>query len=127
MSNTTSTSNEMTLRKYHEAVISGNITDDVIAKAKAEIAKIDAANVKRAEKAAENAKAFEPIMDAIFAYLTENGTKTTAEIAVGIGVSSPKASSMCRKMVEAGRLTASEVAVKGKGKQKAYTVVVSAE
>jgi hypothetical protein len=30
-------------------------------------------------------------------------------------------------MVESGQLTASDVSVKGKGKQKAYTAVVSAE
>jgi hypothetical protein len=34
---------------------------------------------------------------------------------------------MCRQMVEEGRLTASEVSVKGKGKQKAYTAIVPAE
>jgi hypothetical protein len=34
---------------------------------------------------------------------------------------------MCRQMVEEERLTASDVSVKGKGKQKAYTAVVSAE
>jgi hypothetical protein len=34
---------------------------------------------------------------------------------------------MCRQMVDDGRRTASDVSVKGKGKQKAYTAVVSAE
>jgi hypothetical protein len=31
---------------------------------------------------------------------------------------------MLRQMVEEGRLTSSEVSVKGKGKQKAYTAIV---
>ena len=131
MANSVSSS-EITMRQYHEAVISGNITDDIIAKARAEIAKLDATNAKRAEKAAEKAKENEPIKAIIFSYLVENGTKTTAEIAAGISTPEdeytvPKVSAMLRQMVEAGRLTASEVKVPKKGKQRAYTAVVSAE
>ena len=130
MSTTTSTSTELTMRQYHEGVLSGNITPAMQTKAKAEIAKLDATNAKRAEKAAEKAKENEPIKVEIYNYLVANGTKTTVEIAGAVellGGSAPKASAMCRQMVDDGRLTASEVSVKGKGKQKAYTAVVSAE
>jgi hypothetical protein len=99
-------------------------------KAKAEIAKLDATNAKRAEKAAEKAKENLPIKQAIFEFLVANGTKTTAEIAKGVEVlegSAPKTSAMCRQMVEGGQLTVSDVSVKGKGKQKAYTAIVPAE
>jgi hypothetical protein len=34
---------------------------------------------------------------------------------------------MCRQMVDEGRLSASDVSVKGKGKQKAYTALEPAE
>ena len=122
----TMTSNEMTLRLFLESVINGNITEDVIAKAESEIAKLDATNAKRAEKAKEKAKEYEPLKSAIYDFLVANGQKTTAEIAAGVEVlegSSPKASAMCRQMVEDGRLTVSDVSVKGKGKQKAYTAV----
>lgn len=130
MANINPSSSEITMRQYHEAVISGNITDGIIAKARAEIAKLDATNAKRAEKAAEKAKENLPIKQAIFDFLVANGTKLTAEIAKGVEVlegSTPKASAMCRQMVDEGRLTASDVSVKGKGKQKAYTAVVPAE
>ena len=120
--------NEMTMRKYHEAVLAiPGCPADVAEKAKAEIAKLDATNAKRTEKAAEKAKENLPIKSAIFDFLVANGTKTTAEIAKGVEVlegSAPKASAMCRQMVDEGRLTASEVSVKGKGKQKAYTAIV---
>ena len=128
--------NEITLREMLNATIAllegntpqYNITPaDVIAKAKAEIAKLDATNAKRAEKAAEKAKENLPIKQAIFEFLVANGTKLTAEIAKGVEVlegSAPKASAMCRQMVDEGRLTASDVSVKGKGKQKAYTAIV---
>ena len=123
--------NEMTMRKYHEAVLAiPGCPADVAEKAKAEIAKLDATNAKRTEKAAEKAKENLPIKNAIFDFLVANGTKTTAEIAKGVEVlegSAPKASAMCRQMTDEGRLTASDVSVKGKGKQKAYTAVASAE
>ena len=124
------TANEITLRQLFTAVIEGNITPAMQDKARAEIAKLDATNAKRAERAAEKAKENLPIKQAIFEYLIANGTKTTAEIAREVEVlegSTPKASAMCRQMVESGRLTVSDVSVKGKGKQKAYTAVVSAE
>lgn len=130
MTNTNPTTNEMTMRTFLESVVSGNITADVVAKAKAEIAKLDATNAKRAEKAKEKAAENLPIKNAIYEYLVANGTKTTTEVASGVAVlegSVPKASAMCRQMVEEGRLTSSEVKVPKKGKQKAYTAVVPAE
>ena len=119
--------NEITMRQFFEAVIASDIAPAYKEKAKAEIAKLDATNAKRAEKAAEKAKENLPIKQAIFEFLVANGTKTTAEIAKGVEVlegSAPKASAMCRQMVDGGQLTASDVSVKGKGKQKAYTAIV---
>lgn len=119
--------NEMTMRELFEAVIKGEITEKVIAKAKTEIAKLDATNAKRAEKAKEKAAENLPIKQAIFDFLVANGTKTTTEVAVGVGESVPKASAMLRQMVDEGRLTSAEVSVPKKGKQKAYTAIVPAE
>lgn len=136
MTNTNPTTNEITMRQAFEATIAmlngkptkyGITKEDVIAKFNGEIAKLDATNAKRAEKAKEKAKENEPIKQAIFEFLVANGTKTTAEIAKGVEVlegSAPKASAMCRQMVDENRLTASEVSVKGKGKHKAYTAIV---
>lgn len=122
--------NEITMRQFFEMVINQTITPSMVEKAKAEIAKLDATNAKRAEKAKEKAAENLPIKNAIFDFLAANGTKTTAEVAKGVEVlegSSPKASAMLRQMVDEGRLTASDVSVKGKGKQKAYTAIVPAE
>ena len=126
MNTTTTTSTEMTMRQYHEAVIAiPDAPADVVAKAKAEIAKLDATNAKRAEKQSAKSKENEPIKAAIFQFLMDNGTKTSPEIAEGVDVTTSKASSMCRQMVEEGRLSVSEVKVPKKGKLKAYTAVVS--
>ena len=117
--------NEITMRQFLTAIVEGNITPAMVEKAKAEIAKLDATNAKRAEKAKEKAKEYEPIKTAIYQFLVANGTKTTSEIAVGIGESVPKASAMARQMVDEGRLTSSEVSVPKKGKQKAYTAITT--
>ena len=120
----TITSNEITMRSFFEEIIAlPDVPAHLKEKAKAEIAKLDATNAKRAEKAKAKAVEYEPLKSAIYQFLQEHGTKTTAEIAAGVELSSPKASAMCRQMVEEGRLTVSDVAVKGKGKQKAYTAI----
>ena len=124
--------NEITMRQAFEATIAMlngeptkyNITkEDVVSKFTAEIAKLDATNAKRAEKAKAKAVEYEPIKSAIAEFLKVNGTKTTSEIAVAIEQSVPKTSAMCRQMVDEGRLVASEVSVPKKGKQRAYTIV----
>ena len=131
MANSVSSS-DITMRQYHEAVISGNITDDVIAKAHAEIAKLDATNAKRAEKAAEKAKENDPIKNAIYNLLVEKGAMVASAIGAALTtpeneVTTSKASSMCRQMVDEHRLTVEDVKVKGKGKVKQYAAVVPAE
>lgn len=113
--------NEITMRQFFEAIINGDITPAMVEKAKAEIAKLDATNAKRAEKAKAKSAENAPLKNTIYEFLVEHGLMTTAEIANGVGESSPKTSAMCRQMVEEGRLSVHDVTVKGKGKQKAYT------
>jgi hypothetical protein len=128
---TITNSNEITMRSFFEEVIAlPNVPAHIKEKAKAEIAKLDATNAKRAEKAKAKQVEYEPLKTAIYHFLLVNGMKTTAEIAAGVevlGGSSPKASAMCRQMVDEGRLTSHEVKVKGKGPQKAYTAIRSDE
>ena len=82
--------NEITMRQFFELVINQTITPSMVEKAKAEIAKLDATNAKRAEKAKAKSAENAPIKNTIFEFLVANGTKTTAEIAVGVGESTPK-------------------------------------
>ena len=131
MANSVSSS-DITMRQYHEAIISGNITDAIIEKARAEIAKLDAVNAKRAEKAAEKAKENDPIKNAIYNLLVEKGAMVAS--AIGAALTTPeneittsKVSSMCRQMVDEHRLTVEDVKVKGKGKVKQYSAIVPAE
>lgn len=123
------TTNEMTMRKYHEAVLAiPGCPAEVAEKARAEIAKLDATNIKRSEKAAEKAKENEPLKAQIFDLLLARGTMTSPDIASALTteenpVTTSKASAMCRQMVDDGRLNAEEVKIPKKGKLKAYSVV----
>ena len=127
----TMNTNEMTMRKYHEAVLAiPGCPADVAEKARAEIAKLDATNAKRTEKAKEKAAENEPIKQAIYNLLVEKGAMVASAIGTELTtedneVSTSKASAMCRQMVEEGRLTVCEVKVPKKGKVKQYTAVVS--
>lgn len=126
------TTNEMTMRKYHEAVLAiPGCPAEVAEKARAEIAKLDATNAKRTEKAAEKAKENEPLKAQIFDLLLVRGTMTSPDIASALTteenpVTTSKASAMCRQMTEDGRLSAEEVKIPKKGKLKAYSVVIQA-
>ena len=122
------TTNEMTMRKYHEAVAAiPNAPADVVAKAKAELAKMDAANAQRKSKPSKTALANEPIKAAIVNLLTENGAMVASAIGTAltngeVEVSTSKASALCRQLVEDGTLSVAEVKVKGKGAVKQYSI-----
>lgn len=124
----TMTTNEMTMRKYHEAVAAiPNAPADVVAKAKAELAKMDAANAKRQSKPSKTSVANEPIKAAIVELLTTNGAMVASAIGAAltngeVEVSTSKASALCRQLVDAEILTVEDVKVKGKGSVKQYSI-----
>ena len=132
----------MTNREFFVSVSKGIVGEAEVAHALEQIAKLDATNAKRAEKAKEKAKekatGNEPIKTAIFNLLTEKGGMTSPDIAEalkaqsvttaeGEEISTSKASSMCRQMVEEGRLTVTEIKVPKKGKLKQYAVATTAD
>lgn len=108
----------MTNREMFEAIVNGNVTDEVVAKAHEEIEKLDARNAKRkntpSKKAIENA----PIIEAIKGVLGEEPL-TASEIAEKVEISTQKASALL-KQVEGVKVT--DVKVKGKGTRKAYSL-----
>ena len=129
----------MTNREFFVAVKNNeNLSADLREHATAQLAKLDAANAKRAETQSKKSKENEPIKQAIYNLLCANGPMVSPDIAEalnkqgvttadGEGVSTSKASSMCRQMVEDGRLTVTEIKVPKKGKMKQYTAVLHDE
>ena len=124
----------MTNREFYTAITGENatITEEMIAHATAQLAKLDATAEKRKgkvsakdqEKRDENAAMAKHIAET---YLGTEA-KTASDIAAlltaetGEEVKPQKASYLCRLAVDLGLANATEVAIPKKGKQKAYFV-----
>lgn len=114
---------EITMREFFEAVTKNEITDRVIAKAEAEIAKLDERNEKRKGENSKRAKENAPIIEAIVNYLTENkGVKVASVIAKALDLSTAKVSSLCGKLVAEGKVKVSKVKEKGKSPVNGYEI-----
>lgn len=128
---TTTNTNEMTMRKYHEAVLAiPNLPAAIKAKAEAEIAKLDAANAKRQSKPSKAALANAPIKESIVALLKAKGAMVASAIGSAlttesVEVSTSKASALCRQLVTDGVLSVTEIKVKGKGAVKQYAIATT--
>lgn len=116
----------MTTREFMTAVIAvEGMPADLCEFAESEIAKLDARNAKRAEKPSKTALANEPIKVELFDLLVDLGGVHTASAVVEKlegKYSVQKVSSLLRKLANEGKLNVVEVKVKGKGKQKGYTI-----
>ena len=108
----------MTNREFYTAVINGTITEDMVAKAHEEIAKLDERNAKRASKPSKKSLENEPIKAKILEVLSTE-PKVASEVAELVGISTQKASALLRQIEG---LEVSEVKVPKKGKMKGYAL-----
>ena len=108
----------MTKREMFEAIVNGNVTDEVVEMARVEIEKLDARNAKRRNTPSKTAVANEPIKAKIVEVLTDE-PQTASEIATKVEISVNKASALLRQI---DGLTVTEIKVKGKGKVKGYAL-----
>lgn len=118
---------KMTKREFYTAIMNGEIDEQVKLFASTELEKMDAANEKRrntlSKKAQENLPLFEKIMNEIL----DDEPKTATDVATVLEVSVQKASGLLRRLVEDGKAEKTDIKIKGKGSQKAYTKVEVAE
>ena len=112
----------MTKREFYVAISAGEMTDELMAMATAEIAKMDAANEKRKEKTSKKSEENQPIIDRIVSEVLTTEPMTATDVAAVIEVSVQKASSLCRAAVAQGKAVQSDVKVPKKGTQKAYAL-----
>ena len=112
----------MTQREFYTAVINASVNDELTTFATAAIEKLDATNARKAEKLAEKRAEEAPLYDALFAVLTSD-PQTASDLASQVeGIASvQKASSMLRKLVEAGKVSSTDLKIKGR-KAKGYFV-----
>lgn len=112
----------MTNREFYNAIVNGNVNDEVIAQAQAALDKMDAANEKRRNTPSKKAIENQPILDTIVNEVLTSEPKTASDVAAEIKVSVQKASALLRALVADGKAVATDVKVPKKGTQKAYTL-----
>lgn len=108
----------MTNREFFEKVIAEVTNEELVEKARTELAKLDARNARRASTPSKKAKENEPIKKAIRDVLGAE-PMTASEIASKVEISTQKASALLRQI---DGLTVTEVKIKGKGKVKGYSI-----
>jgi len=112
--------NEMaTKREMLNVIANGEMNEEVMAWAAAEIEKMNHANELRKNRQTAKAKENEAIKAAIAEVLT-NEAQTATVIGEAVHISTQQASALLRQMVEAGVAQKVEVKIKGKGTRKAY-------
>ena len=117
----------MTNREFFISISKNeSLSDELREFAIAAIEKLDKRNSQRSSKPSKTAIANVPVKAAIVEYLSDK-IGVAADIAAACGITTQKASALCRQLVEAGVLTSTEVKVKGKGKVKAYAIAPAAD
>ena len=114
----------MTNREFLTAVSTNVITEDVIAHAAAQLAKMDEANEKRKNKPSKTAEANAPILENITGILTAE-PQTATDIAGLVGISTQEASALLRQLVASGVVVQSEVKAPKRGVVKAYALATT--
>ena len=119
----------MTNREFLTAIANSTVLPtDLTDFAAEQITKLNARNEARkaSSKPSKTALANEPIKASIMAFLSQQTEPTIAcTIAEGVGISTAKASSLLRQLVESGKVVKSEVKIPKKGKTAAYAVALT--
>lgn len=112
----------MTNREALTKIINGVADEEIKAWATEAIAKLDAKNDKRKNTKTKEQIANEGIMNDIVAYIKANGAQVASALANALGISTQKASALCKILVDGGELTVADKKVKGKGTVKEYSL-----
>jgi predicted HTH transcriptional regulator len=108
-------------------LINGKNMDKVKIWAEGEIAKLDAKNDKRKNTKSKEQIVNEGIMDKIVEHIKSNGSQVASSLGTALGISTQKASALCKILVEGGELTVADKKIKGKGVVKEYSLAPTNE
>lgn len=112
----------MTNREFYSQLISLDIAQDLKDFAKNEIEKLNARNDKRKNTPSKTQIENEPLKASIIGAIGD-GSMVASEIASALGISTQKASALCKLLVEENRLSVEDIKVPKKGTLKSYSVV----
>ena len=113
----------MTNREFFNAVIKANVNDELTTHATVELEKLDKRNAQRSSKPSKTQLENEPIKARLLEILAVKPMTASEIHEVDAGLSTQKISSLCRQLVEAGKLAVEDVKIPKKGKQKQYHIV----
>lgn len=117
----------MTNREFLTAIANSSLSDELTAYAAEQIAKLDMRNAARKEKQSskpsKTAIENEPIKASIMEFLSaQSEPMIAADIAENVGITTAKASSLLRQLVNDGKVIKSEVKIPKKGKVNGYFI-----
>ena len=112
----------MTRRQRLEAVINGEITEELIESCREELEKLNAqgAGAELTENQKKNAEIGEVILQ-----ILADGSHLQIEAIMAqlqVAMSRQKVTAICTNLIREGRLKSEDVKVSGKGKRKAYYI-----
>ncbi len=114
---------KMTEREFLTAILAvEGIATDLADYATEGLAKLDARNDKRKNTKSKAQIENEGIMATILEALA-TAPMVASEIATAVGISTQKASALCKLLAESGKVTVADIKVKNKGTVKQYTLV----
>lgn len=114
---------KMTEREFLTAILAvEGIATDLADYATEGLAKLDARNDKRKNTKTKAQVENEGIMASILEALA-TAPMVASEIASAVGISTQKASALCKLLVDGGKVTVADIKVKNKGTVKQYTIV----
>lgn len=114
---------KMTEREFLTAILAvEGIATDLADYATEGLAKLDARNDKRKNTKSKAQIENEGIMATILEALA-TAPMVASEIATAVGISTQKASALCKLLADNGKVTVADIKVKNKGTVKQYTLV----
>lgn len=113
----------MTNREFFNAVIKANVNDELTSHATTELEKLDKRNAQRSSKPSKTQLENEPIKTHLLEILAVKPMTASEIHEADASLSTQKISSLCRQLVEAGKLAVEDVKIPKKGKQKQYHLV----
>lgn len=113
----------MTRRERLEAVINGEISEELIADCKRELEKLNEQSIKAKERVTPQKEENQRIGEEIIRVLSE-GELQIEELKerLNVEVTRQRLSAICTNLIREGRIRSKDVKVKNKGKRKAYYI-----
>ena len=117
----------MTKREFFEAIIASEVSEELKKFAQKEIEALNKKNAARSTKPTVKQKENEAIKEQILETFKEQKRVIASVIGEKMGISTHKASALCRQLANEGKMIVEDIKVPKKGIQKAYTVFLNTE